>query len=99
MPQVLVPNKVIRIGDTAVEIVQIDEPIRVVAVFSGGSVQPLQFDWNGRHCAIEAINGRWIDRNAASHALHFSVQVGGETYYIRFATREVQWRLEQIALD
>ena len=81
------------------EIVQINEPIRVLAVFSGGGVEPLRFDWNGHEYEIQAVNGRWTDRNGASCALHFSVQIGDETYYRRFAGREIQWWLDQIAVE
>ena len=81
------------------EIVQINEPIRVLAAFSGGGLDPLRFDWNGRGYEIEAVNGRWTDRNGANYTLHFSVQIGDESYYIHFAGREVQWWLDQVVVE
>jgi hypothetical protein len=80
-------------------IVQIGEPIRVLAAFSGGTVEPLQFHWARRAHEIDAVNGRWIDRSGGQLRLHFSVQVGPETYYIHFSTHDVQWWLDQVAAE
>jgi len=81
------------------KIEQIGDPIRMLAVFSGGSVEPLRFRWNGRTYPIDQINGRWIDRQCDGYRLHYSVQVGEETYYLHFASGEVQWWLDQVALE
>jgi hypothetical protein len=78
---------------------QIDEPIRVLAVFSGGGVRPLRFRRAGRTYRINAVNGQWVDRQGDSYSLHFSVQVGGETFLIHFSSREVQWWLDQVVVE
>lgn len=78
---------------------QMDEPIRVLAVFSGGGVQPLRFRRGRRTYRIDAVNGRWVDRQGDAYCLHFSVQVGGETYFIHFSSAEVQWWLDQVIVD
>ena len=75
---------------------EIGEPIRMLAAFSGGGVEPLRFCWGGRTYEIDAVNGRWIDRNGNGYALHYSVQVGDETYYIHFSSPDVQWWLDRI---
>ncbi len=77
---------------------EIGEPIRVLAAFSGGTARPLRFRWNGRVCKIDAINARWVDRQGDVYRLHFSVQVGDETYYLHFSSKEVQWWLDQVIL-
>jgi hypothetical protein len=74
----------------------IGEPIRVLAAFSGGSIQPLRFRWGGRAYRIDAINGQWVDRQGDNYSLHYSVQVGEETYYLHFASSEVQWWLDEL---
>ena len=81
------------------KIEEIGEPIRVLALFSGGSVEPLRFRWNGRTYRIERTNAQWIDRQCDGYSLHYSVQVGDETYTLRFASGEVQWWLDQVVLD
>jgi len=78
---------------------EINEPIRVLADFTGGSAVPVRFRWGRRTYTISGVNGKWIDRSGEGYALHYSVQVGQETYYIHFASAEVQWWLDQIALD
>ena len=77
----------------------IDEPIRVLAVFSGGRCHPLRFHWGSRAYKIDRVNANWIDRGGASYALHYSVQVGDETYCLHFAAGEVQWRLDKVISD
>ena len=78
---------------------QIDEPIGVVASFSGGEIQPVSFRWAARTYEVQAVNGRWVDRGGDGLALHYSVQVGDETYYIHLAVAEVQWWLDRIVLQ
>ena len=77
---------------------EISEPIGVIASFSGGSAEPVRFRWAGRTYRIDAVNGRWTDRGGQTYALHYSVQVGEETYYIHFDRGEVQWWLDKIVI-
>jgi len=76
--------------------VEIGEAIGVVAAFSAGSVEPRTFRWGSKDYRVDAVNGKWIDRAGAAPSLHFSVQVGDETYYIHLATGETQWWLDQV---
>ena len=78
---------------------EIGEPIRVIADFSGGGAVPVKFRWGRQTCEISTVNGKWIDRSGDGYALHYSVQVGDETYYIHFDSAEVQWWLDRIVLD
>jgi len=78
---------------------QIGEPIRVLAVFSGGCIKPLRFNWAGRTYTVSRVNARWTDRGGGGYCLHYSVQVGEETYYIHFSSAEVQWRLDQVIVS
>ena len=78
---------------------KIGEPIRVVAAFSGGGVEPVGLRCHSRTYQIESINGQWIDRQNNSYSLHYSVQVGQETYYLHFSAQDVQWWLDEVILD
>ncbi len=78
---------------------KIREPIRVLAGFGGGQAKPISFRWRGRTYQIGKINARWVDRQADNYSLHYSVQAGAETYYIRFCSQEVQWWLDEVILD
>ncbi len=77
---------------------EIGEPIRVLAVFSGGGVEPIRFRWAGRTYRVEAVNGRWVDRHGEGYSLYFSVQAGEETFTIHFSSVQVQWWLDQVAV-
>jgi len=77
----------------------IDEPIRVLAVFSGGAVEPLRFRWGRRNIRIDRVNGRWTDRGGDGHALHYSVQAGQETYYLHLDVPAAQWWLDKLIVD
>jgi len=78
---------------------EIGEPIRVLAAFSGGAARPLRFAWNGRTYKIDRTNAHWVDRQGEGYSLHYSVQVGEETYHLHFASAEVQWWLDQVVLE
>ena len=77
----------------------INEPIQVLALCAGGTIRPLRFRWSGRTYRIEAVNGQWTDRGDGGYSLNYSVQVGDETYFIRFAGMEVQWWLDRQMLE
>jgi len=78
---------------------RINEPIRVLADFSGGSVKPLRFRWAGRTCQVHAVNAQWVDRQGDYPAVHFSVQSGDETYLIHFASGDMQWWLDEVIAE
>jgi len=78
---------------------KIGEPIRVLAAFSGGAIEPIRFDWAGRTRRVEAVNGRWTDRQGEAYSLHYSVQAGDETYYIHFDSKQVQWWLDEVIVE
>ena len=78
---------------------EISEPIRVLADFTGGSAVPVRFCWGRRTYVISAVNGRWTDRSGDGYALHYSVQVGDETYYLHFASGQVQWWLDKVVME
>ncbi len=85
----------VRLGCYAMHIEDIDERIDVLASCSGGHVNPLRFRWSGRTYEIQSVNARWTDRSGGSYSLHYSVQVGDETYLLRFSGADVQWWLEK----
>jgi hypothetical protein len=77
----------------------INEPVRVLAAFSGGQVSPVKFRWNTREMDVFAVNGRWRDRLGDGWAHHFSVEAGDETYYLHFSTVDMQWWLDQVIVE
>ncbi len=80
-------------------VVEIDEVVQVLALFRHGEMRPLRFLWQKRGFRVEKVNGSWREREGDNFTLHFSVQVGSETYFLQFSSRAMQWRLEQMVLD
>ena len=80
------------------QIVPIAEPVRVLALGVPGELRPLRFQWQERTYRVAAINGHWRERQGEVCDLHYSVQVGDETYFLRFASRDCQWWLEQMVV-
>lgn len=78
---------------------KIDEPIRVLADFSGGSARPLRFLWAGRAYRVSAVNAQWTDRSGRGFRLHYSVQADDQTCYLHFSSIDVQWWLDQVIVD
>ncbi len=78
---------------------EIREPIRVLAAFAGGQAEPVRLKWAGRTYKISAVNCTWIDRSGEGYSLHYSVQVGDETYYLHFDSAQVQWWLDQVVVQ
>jgi hypothetical protein len=78
---------------------KIQEPISVLASFAGGGLSPLRFQWHGRTYKVEAVNGKWIDRQGDLYSLNYSVQCDGQTYYVHFSSGDVQWRLDQLITE
>lgn len=102
---------------------KIGQPVAVLASFSGGQATPLRFRWGSRTLKVDAVNGRWIDRQGEVFcldcpkrrspalersadkerpmvkSLHYSVQSGGQTYYLHFSSEQVQWWLDQIITE
>ena len=67
-------------------------------VYADGAAEPVRFRWGSRTFNVDAINGRWIDRGGDGYSLHYSVQVGDETYYVHFASQDVQWWLDRVVV-
>jgi hypothetical protein len=78
---------------------KITEPIRVLADCTGGEIRPLRFWRQGRTYVVQRLNARWIDRQADRYCLHYSVQVGQETYHLHFSSEEVQWWLDEVIVS
>ncbi len=75
------------------------EPISVRADFTGGALRPRLFERAGKTHKIESVNGTWIDRDGARPRYHFSIQSGGDTYFLVLRTEDMTWWLEKVILD
>lgn len=72
---------------------EIDETIRVAAVFSRGGVRPVWFDWKGRQVRIREVAFSWQTREGRSVILHFSVTDGQGLYEICYNREGMAWTI------
>ena len=73
--------------------VEIDESIKVGAVFSRGEVRPVWFSWNGRQVRIKETTFTWKTWEGSAAILHFSVTDGQGLYEIVYNMDRLVWRL------
>lgn len=73
--------------------VEINEPISVGAVFSGGRIKPVWFVWKGRQVRIGEITFSWRTRAGSAGILYFSVTDGQGLYEICYNAESFNWRL------
>jgi len=77
----------------------IDEPVAVRADFRGGEITPRAFRRGRKAYTVTEVNARWVDREGAHPLWRFSVQAGGDTYFLALRTGEMTWRLEKVMVD
>jgi hypothetical protein len=73
--------------------IEIDEPIKVGAVFSGGAVRPVWFSWNGRQVRVKETAFTWKSREGSAVILHFSVSDGRGLYEVCYNMESLGWRI------
>ena len=73
--------------------VEINEPIKVGAIFSHGEIRPAWFSWNGRQVKISETTFFWRTREGSAAILHFSVTDGQGLYEICYNSETLGWRL------
>ncbi len=73
--------------------VEINEPIKVAAVFSRGEIRPVWFGWNGRQIRIRETTFTWKTWEGSAAILHFSVTDGQGLYEICYNKETMGWRL------
>jgi hypothetical protein len=71
----------------------IDEPVKVAAVFSRGTIRPVWFEWNGRQVRIKETTFIWTTFEGSSTVRHFSVSDGKGLYEICYNSESLGWKL------
>jgi hypothetical protein len=73
--------------------VEINEPIKVGAVFSRGELRPVWFAWKGRQVRIKETAFVWKTWQGSAAILHFSVTDGQGLYEIVYNKETMGWRM------
>jgi len=75
---------------------EIDENIKVGAVFQGSKIIPKWFVWDGTKYIVKAINYIWNDRCGREKIILFSVSTDANTYELAYYTEQCVWKLSKI---
>jgi hypothetical protein len=73
--------------------VELNEPIKVGAVFSKGGISPAWFSWNGRQVRVRETCLVWKTRQGSARLIHFSVSDGQGLYELCYNAETLGWRL------
>ncbi len=78
------------------EIKEINQTIKVGAVFQGDKIIPKWFTWEKRKYNIKEVNYNWKDNLGAEELHCFSVTDGANNYELSFNTKRMVWKLTKI---
>jgi hypothetical protein len=79
-----------------VEIKELNQTIKVGAVFRGDQIIPKWFVWEKRKYNIKEINYHWKDSQGIEELYCFSVTDGINNYEISFNAKRMVWKLNKI---
>ncbi len=85
-------------------ITEIDEPIKVGAVFGadsigGKKIKPVWFIWKGRQYRIKDVTYTWTNKEGRSFVHYFSVTDCQDLYEISYNTETMVWRLMAVEVE
>ncbi|OGR84666.1 MAG: hypothetical protein A2901_07510 [Elusimicrobia bacterium RIFCSPLOWO2_01_FULL_54_10] len=78
------------------QIIDVDEKIKVGAVFEGPRVTPKWFFWGRHKKTIKSVEHTWRSRQGDVPLLFFSVTDGANVYEIRLNQKTLEWVLEKV---
>ena len=79
--------------------VEIDEPVGVVATFFQGRIRPLSFRWGDRLIRIRRVTYEWTRQDGLRMIYFFSVTDGKTLYNLVYETDTLTWRLQAVETE
>ncbi len=79
--------------------VEIDEPVAVVATFYQGRIRPERFKWNGRLIHVKEVTYHWIQKDGLKEIHFFSVTDGKTLYSLAYDTDTISWHLHAVETE
>ncbi len=76
--------------------VEVDEPVAVVASFYKGRVRPLRFRWNQRVIEVRDVTYQWTQEDGFRRWLFFSVTDGKTLYNLCYEPDRLLWILRAV---
>ncbi len=78
------------------ELKELNQTVKVGAVFKGDKIIPKWFAWEGRKYEIKTVNYNWLDKEGREKLHCFSVTDGANNYELSFHTEKTIWKLTKI---
>ncbi len=72
---------------------EINEPIEVIAKFSGNKTIPLKFLWHGREIIIKKVNLAYTSFTGRTKFYYFAVSDSTNYFKLQFNTENLNWTL------
>jgi len=74
----------------------VNESVKVLALFGGGSIKPLRFSWRGVDYSVKEVTFRWKDREGRAIIYHFAVSDGSNIFQLGYHSEYLTWKLEAV---
>ena len=81
------------------EITDINQKIKVGAVFEGSLIKPKWFIWVNKKFEVKKVAMRWKSIQGAAVILHFSVTDEKTLYQLSLNQKTMEWTLEKIGVE
>ncbi len=78
---------------------QINEPIDVIAKFTGNKTIPIKFLWKGREILIQKINLTWSNFEGRAKFYFFAVSDNTNYFKLQFNCDNLTWTLLESYAD
>ena len=80
-------------------ITEVNERIKVAAVFDGARVTPKWFFWGRQKHKVERVEHTWRSKVGETPLLFFAVTDGANVYEIRLDQKKLEWVLEKVYME
>jgi hypothetical protein len=77
-------------------ITEINEIIKVGAIFKNGNIKIKWIIWNGRKYMIKKITYKWKTKKGDKHIYNFAITDGASIFEVSFIPEDLIWNLEKI---
>jgi hypothetical protein len=78
---------------------QINEPIQVALIFSGGEIKPLKFLWKGKEFFVKKVNLAYSRFEGRAKMYYFAVSDNNNYFKLQFNSDSLMWTLLESYTD
>ena len=75
---------------------EVNEPIKVGAVFNRSVVKPAWFIWGQRRYTVKEVTQRWQTKEGQASILHLGVTDGASCFELTFNQYSLVWHLASV---